>query len=360
MNFSHTRCSVHKIQVSVLLLSLIIGLPVLAQEPPPARVMTSKITRQTIHENQSFIGLISYDRVSKVSSEIAGLVKEVMVREGDQIKAGAPLMNLDTELLETQINVQMTRIAQITLEIGHAEKNYSRLQALFAQEGISEKDLDDARYAVENARLGKQQAEQELKQLQIRLRKSVILAPFTGIVLAKQVDTGVWIQQGKDLITLAAIDDLKIRVPLAETQLKFIKTGIKVPVLLTASGKEMNGTISKIAPVADAQTKNVFVDVKIVSQPGLAENMSATVFFPVSAPRELAIIPRDALIKFQGKDFVYTVKEDKASILPVHIVSYLGDTIGADDAHLTEGLPIVVEGNERLQPDKPVTIAGEK
>jgi multidrug efflux pump subunit AcrA (membrane-fusion protein) len=73
----------------------------------------------------------------------------------------------------------------------------------------------------------------------------------------------------------------------------------------------------------------------------------------------LSLIPRDALVKFQGKDFVYTVKEGKAAILPVNIVTYLGTTIGADNPHFATGMPIVTEGNERLRPDQPVVVAGE-
>ena len=71
------------------------------------------------------------------------------------------------------------------------------------------------------------------------------------------------------------------------------------------------------------------------------------------------MIPRDALIRFQGNDFVYTIKEDKAVMLPVNIVTYLGDRIGADNGHFTEGLPIIVDGNERLRAGQSVVIVGE-
>ena len=72
------------------------------------------------------------------------------------------------------------------------------------------------------------------------------------------------------------------------------------------------------------------------------------------------LIPRDALIKFQGQDFVYTVNEGKAGILPVNIVTYLGKVVGADNPHFTEDMEVVVEGNERLQPDQPVVVVGDE
>ncbi|MBU1232757.1 MAG: efflux RND transporter periplasmic adaptor subunit, partial [Proteobacteria bacterium] len=70
--------------------------------------------------------------------------------------------------------------------------------------------------------------------------------------------------------------------------------------------------------------------------------------------------PRAALIKFQGKDFIYTVKEDKAAILPVNIVAFMGDRIGVDNPYIVADMPVVIEGNERLRPDQAVQVAGEK
>jgi multidrug efflux pump subunit AcrA (membrane-fusion protein) len=149
-------------------------------------------------------------------------------------------------------------------------------------------------------------------------------------------------------------------VPIAETLLQFITVNAKVPVVINAFNKEVEGTIEDLDPIADAKTKNVFLKVRIPAITKVAENMSATVFIPTSSKRQLSIIPRDALVKFQGQDFVYTVKEGKAAILPVNIVTYLGNTVGADNPYFVPDMTVVVEGNERLRPDQPVIVGGEK
>jgi multidrug efflux pump subunit AcrA (membrane-fusion protein) len=77
---------------------------------------------------------------------------------------------------------------------------------------------------------------------------------------------------------------------------------------------------------------------------------------PASTKQQLSIISRASLVKFQGKDFVYTVKEGKAAILPVNIVAYLGDKVGVDNPYIVPGMPVVTEGNERLRPDQPVVV----
>ena len=194
----------------------------------------------------------------------------------------------------------------------------------------------------------------------IKQEKSVIKAPYDGVVLEKNVDSGDWVQQGRTLVRIGSAADLYVRVPVAENLLTYFKAGEKVMVRISAYDKEVVGIIEDYDPVADAQTKNVFLKVKIPAQQKVAENMSAMVYVPVSEKKQLSIIPRDALVKFQGQDFVYTVKEGKAAILPVNIVTYLGDKIGADNLYFTEGMVVVIEGNERLRPDQPVVVAGEQ
>nr|MDA3834591.1 efflux RND transporter periplasmic adaptor subunit [Spirochaetales bacterium] len=187
-----------------------------------------------------------------------------------------------------------------------------------------------------------------------------ITAPFNGVILNKNVDIGSWVQQGKDIVTIGSTDDLFIKVPVGETMLRHIAIGDRVPVIINAIDRELSGTIHSISPKADPQTKNVFLKVKIPPQANIAENMSATIHVASSDKQQLAIIPRDALIKFQGKDLVYTVQDGKAIILPVHIVAFLGHKVGVDSPHIVAGMDIVIEGNERLRPDQTVVVAGEE
>jgi len=353
------RCIVRVFQI-LLLLWLFCGATVLAQEPPPAKVGVTAISQREVAENKAFLGILYYDRTSNVSSEVAGLVENISVREGDRVRKSSPLVRLNTDLLDKKIAISRTRIEQIELRIRHAEKNYQRLDTLYAEQGVSEKDFDDAYFTYQEYGKDKQTAEKELEELLLQKEKSVIKAPYDGVILEKNVDAGDWVQQGKQLVRIGSTDDLFVRVPVAETVLRFITVKTKVPVEINAFNQEVEGTIEDFDPTADAKTKNVFLKVRIPAITKVAENMSATAYIPTSAKRQLSIIPRDALIKFEGQDFVYTVKDNKAAILPVNIVTYLGKTIGADNPYFVSGMAVVVEGNERLRPDQPVVVAGGK
>ncbi len=340
----------------LLVLVLINGAMVYAWEQPPANVVVSKIVFQKQAQNRSFIGTLFYDRISHVSSEVSGLVKNISVRVGDRVKKGKVLVTLDIEMLEKEISFHRNQIKQAALRIMHSKKNYQRMNSLYKTGGIREKDYDDAGFVYKEALLKKLSAQTILDKLMIQKGKSVITSPFEGIVLEKNVDSGDWVQQGKQIASIGSVNDLFIKVPVAETLLKFISSGDKVPVIINAYNRELIGTIDNLSPIADAKTKNVVIKVRIPMLTRVAQNMSANVFISTGSKQNLAVIPRDALFKFQGKDFVYTVKEKKAVQLPVNIVAYLGNSIGADDEHFTEGMPVIVEGNERLRPDQSIVI----
>lgn len=347
-------------RILFIIVILALGSGAYAQGPPPAKVVLGQVTKEDVSTTHSVTGVIYYERVSEISTEVAGLVEEVLVSQGGPVKKGNPLVRLNTEILEREIALTKTRIEQIELRIKNTEKNFQRLERLYKSSGVSEKDYDDALYDFQDARKEKQAVEDTLAKLLIQKRRSLIKAPFDGIVLNKNVDSGAWVQQGKLLVSIGSSSDLFVKAPIAETLLQYINLGAKVEVVINAYNRQIEGTVIGIDPVADLKTKNIFLKIKIPPMDFVAQNMSANVFVPSSEEGQLSVFNRAAVIKFQGKDFVYTVKEGKASILPINIVAYLGQKVAVDTPYIVPGLPVVIEGNERLRPDQAVTIAGEK
>jgi len=327
-----------------------------ADGPPPAKVKMAPVTKDEVAQTQTVIGVVYYERISHISTELAGLVETVKVNQGDTVSQGEPLVLLNTEILDKEIVFQKSRLKQIELRIANLKKNYNRLELLYGKQGVSERERDNALFEFENAQVERQATEANLQKLQIQKERSIISAPFSGIILTKDVDSGSWVQPGKQLVSIGSSEDLHIRAPISETILRYIEVGQQLPVTINAFGKELSGTLEDIDPVADMKTKNIYLKISIEPLELVAQNMSATVTVPASERRELSIISRASLVKFQGKDFVYTVKDGKASILPVNIVAYLGETVAVDNPYIAPGMPLVVEGNERLRPDQAVTV----
>ncbi len=120
------------------------------------RLLSGKVVSEEVSTTQSVTGILYYERVSEISTEVAGLVEEVGVSQGDQVKKGEPLVRLNTEILEREIALTKTRIEQIDLRINNTEKDFKRLERLYKSSGVSEKDYDDALYAYQDAGKEKQ------------------------------------------------------------------------------------------------------------------------------------------------------------------------------------------------------------
>jgi len=353
------RCHVGR-RVLVAVMILMNCSYALAEGPPPANVVVGKVTQAELAESQSVIGILYYERQSEVSTEVSGLVESVEVREGDRVKEDDVLVRLNTEILDEEIALTRTRMDQVNLQIDNTKKNYDRISKLYAEAGVSEKSYEDSLYAYQDAVKENQVTSQTLQKLLIQKKRSVIRAPFDGIILTKKVDSGAWVMPGTTLLSIGSTNDLYVRAPVAEDMLKYITIGEKVSVTITAFQQQVEGKVINIDPVADVKTKNVFLKINIPELPLVAQNMSAVVSVSASEKRKLSVMKRAALVKFQGKDFVYTVKEGKAAILPVNIVTFQNDLVGVDNPYIVPGMDVVIEGNERLRPDQPVVIAGEK
>lgn len=326
------------------------------QQQQAARVVVSTVTSKEIDPTTAAIGMLYFDRVSSLSTEVAGMVKRVLIREGDRVERGQPLFELDTDFVETDIEIQKANIEQLAVQIAQTAKNLKRYEDLYKSSAASEKQYDDLFFEYRELIKQKKSMEKQLDRAILKKTKSTIRAPFDGIVLEKNADTGDWIVNGGVLCRIGSTADFYARVPVAEQLLRFVRTGAAVSVTLNAFDREIPGTIAAMDPIADEKTKNVFLKIKIPFQPEAVENMSATAYIPSGLSRKATVVPRDALVRHREGHFVFTIKEKKAQMIPVSVDSYSGAYAVIDSSDIPQGVPVVIDGNERLRPDQPVEI----
>ena len=347
----------------MLLIQAVIALPLWAQnQPPPAKVRLAKVTEEVRTENSGLVGVLYYDRVSHLSAEVSGQVQKANYSAGDRVEKGTQLVRIGTDFLDQDIAVERARIDTIDVKIENAAKDMERYQSLLSKKAVSQSAYDTLYFNHQTLIKERDAIRAGLAKIKLMRAKCTIRAPFDGIILEKSTEKGDWVTPGRTLYRIGSTADLFVRVSVSENLAPFSLPGTPVDVMLTAAGQNVRGQIEGILPVADPQTKNVTVKVRLdetAPTPLVAENMSATVFLPTTTEKTLKMIPRDALVNFQGKNFVYTIKDDKAAMLPVTIVAYFEKAVGVADPHVAVGMPVVVDGNERLRPDQPVMIDGE-
>ena len=343
-----------RILASLLLTILFFGFA--AAQQPPAKVVTTKVFAKELAQTRPMVGVVDFDKTAGLSPEISGLIASHSIKEGIVVKKGAALVRLNTDFLEKDIAIINQEILQLGFTIQKTEKNLARLRSLRKEKVATEKEYDDLDFSLKELFTQRESLKVKLAKKELELAKSTLRAPFDGLVLAKYKSQGEWISPGVAVCLLGSIKDLVVRVAVDEKLVSFVRPGLDLTINLTPLSRQLTGKLANRIPVADPKSKTFQICIAIPYFEGVIQNMSARVDVPVSARTSLKMVRRDALVRSQGKSFVYTVKENQAKILPINIVAADGEYLGVDDPYIVPGMPIVVDGNERLKPDQAVTV----
>lgn len=218
------------------------------QQMPPANVVVSKVTTGRLAPEEEFIGTVYYLEVSDLSGEVGGSVEIIQFEEGQRTKKGEVLLKLDSDLLEKKLQAKVALYEQVLLDFERERKDLERAESLYKKKIVAEKAYDDQRFQVRGLEKKSAALKAEVEHLEIELKKTVIRAPFNGVIIKKHVARGEWLSPGKTVATIARDDAVDIVVEVPEEVVKYLKCGMSARA--TAAGKEKSGTITAIIAIS--------------------------------------------------------------------------------------------------------------
>jgi len=324
---------------------------------PPANVVVSKVTAGTIAPEEEFIGTVYYLEVSDVSAEVSGAVEVTKFEEGQRTTQGEGLVKLNSDLLEKRLQARVASYEQVLSDLERARNDFERIENLYKKKIIAEKDYDDQWFQVKGLEKKAAALKAEVEQLEIELKKTLITAPFNGVIIKKHVARGEWLSPGKTVATIARDDAMDLIVEVPQGVIKYLKPGMAA--MAIAAGIKKSGTITAIIPRGDIATRTFPVKIRINDPTSLMEGMEARVRLPVGEKIATHMVPRDAVLDMFGRTVVFAVVDEKAMIIPTRVVGYKGMKAGINAKEISEGMKVVVKGNERLRDGQPVIIIKE-
>lgn len=321
-------------------------------------------------------GYVTARREATVSSKVTGRVVEVAIEEGVSVEEGQVLARLDATnaraalgLAEALLASAQAALAETRVRLDEAQRELRRVTALVAGRIATEADLDRAEAEVRSleARLGKQAAEitvaeRELAVRQQDLEDTIIRAPFRGMVTVKSAQPGEMISPisagggftRTGICTLVDMTSLEIEVDVNESFIQRVTSGQPVEATLDAYADwRIPGHVLAVIPTADRQKSTVKVRIGFAQlDPRILPEMAVRVAFQggpdPNAPTQGVLVPRNAVRREDGRDYVWRVEGDRATRRSVNA----GTVVGEDQAIL-EGLEagdrVVIEGAERLR-----------
>jgi len=212
-----------------------------------------------------------------VKSKISGTVARLFVDEGDRIKVGAPLLEVQPNPTPLEYAQKKRTLEMRSLVENQRQADLARVQGLLDQGMASQADYDAAREASEQATLGRQMAEEELAILDKgktvvagRAVESIITSPVSGHILKQHVDMGDPVvpltsyQPGTELMTIADMDDLLLRGTVDEIDVGKIEEGMPVEIKVGALPEQtVTGTLHRIALKSHKNDNATVFDVEI-------------------------------------------------------------------------------------------------
>lgn len=275
--------------------------------------------------------------------EVSGRLVEILVREGREVPRGTPLFKVDDAELIAQVD-------RLEAERDLAQQALARTRELIAQNASSTADLE---IAEANARSS--QAQLDLQQT--RLERTVVRAPFSGVVGERLVSVGDYLTSATVLTSLQTIDPQRASFQVPERFAARLAIGQTVTFRVAAvPDRDFVGTVDFVDPVVSLPGRTI--KVKAVVGNGerlLKQGMFVEARLAADVRPDATVIPEDAVLPLQGADFVWVVTEEGVATrveveLGVRTPGYVEILSGVEP-----GTQVVVAGGAKLGEGMPVT-----
>ena len=270
-----------------------------------------------------------------VRAEAEGLVTTVIANDGDEILKDAEIVKIDVREKHERVREARELVKQHKIEYDAAKK-------LIKQGFASDVRLAQTQSSYEAARAS-------LTRAQIDLDKTVVKAPFDGILGKRSVDVGDYVKIGESLTELFDLTPLEIAVFLNEKEIVQIRKGNKATLKFT-NGEVRGGLVKYISPSADKDTRTFRVEVEIDNEEGtLPAGLTAQIEIDVKSKQAYKIPPSILTLNDAGSVGVKIVTDDnKVEFVPVKIVNDSPDLMWVTG--LTGTARVVTVGQDFLIP----------
>jgi RND family efflux transporter MFP subunit len=328
----------------------------------------------------------------ELHAKVSGYIRRINVDIGDRVKAGQVIATLEVPELNAQVagsqaevKHSQSEIARAQSEVTLAEANFTALHAAYTRLAeaakrrpglVAEQELDDSRAkdADAQAKIDVAKAALDATQQQLGVSKadnqrvqsiqdySIVTAPFTGVVTMRYADVGSLIQAGTSsntqsmpVVKVAQSDLLRLRMPVPEEDVPFIKIGGDVQIKLSDSGKAISGKIIRFTRELTESTRTMLAEVDVPNPDlTLSAGMTAETTIVLQAKKNVLTVPDGAVVKADGQSYVLIVDgANKVQKVPVTL-----GIQGADRVEITQGLDehqsVIVSGQANYDPGQTV------
>ncbi|SDE50855.1 efflux RND transporter periplasmic adaptor subunit [Rhodospira trueperi] len=297
------------------------------------QVRVRRMTAETRVNSLIVLGETQASRIVEVKAETGGRVVETGAEEGATVEAGTLLVRLATD-------DRAQRLSRAEAAVARWEDRYSADQGLASSDYVSRQRVLESKAALEDARAN-------LAAIQLDIDRTTVTAPFSGILADRLAEEGDYLSISDPVARIVDLDPLEVVANVTESDIGRLTLGQPGSATLV-TGREISGTVSYIAPVADGVTRTFAVKVSFSNPSGaVPEGMTAEVRLPLESTRAHHISPALLALDDEGRMGVKLVDEDNRVVFHPVVVGRDG---ASADGLWVEGLPdpatLIIVGQE--------------
>ena len=348
-----------------------LGLAVGCTRPPPAvvqlkplEVVVAKPTVRDVTDYEDFTGRTRASRSVDIKSQATGELLSIWFRDGDYVKAGQLLFEIDSTLPQADVDRARAVLRQNEVKLRQPEKQYNRLKGLppGSVSGI-EWDLAESSYL--EAKTAVDVAQRQLEVARDLVDYCYIMAPFSGRISRRNVDPGNRVKQDETVLTrLVATDPMDVDFDIDDrTDLRLkdlmaagtIKSTRETKVRIGRPDRDdftLAGVINFIDNQYNAATSTILVRAEVPNPTGeLSPGLFVRVRIPVGDPKPSVLVPEEAIGTDQQLKFVY-VLNDKDEVV------YRRVKLGQQEGPLRVVEPVADVPDSGVKPNDRVIVSG--
>lgn len=296
------------------------------------RVEVARIQKTRSQLAVSLPGEVTGSRDALLASPSGGYVEAILKREGDLVKKGQAVARINTALAVAQQEGLEAQLEQARLEL-------ERVQAL--GDLASEQQLLGAETQVKVL-------EANLKAARVNTARSVVSAPFTGVLSQLGVEEGEVASPGSPVARLVRLDPVHITVSVSDRDVGVLEPGMPAAVSVDALGGVFEGTLLRVDPAADLRTRTFLAEIEVANPEGrLKPGMIAMAALSAEAADDAIVLPQDWLVTSREGVGVFLASEGVARWSPVETGAVVHDQVVINDG-VREGDAVVMVGHRLL------------
>lgn len=310
----------------------------------PVTVVARTVISQPYVDRFTALGTARANESIEVTSRISSIVERIAFDEGEEVEAGTLLVELDSDEIAADLAVSQASLQKV-------QSQFDRRKSLAATSVISEAELEELAADLSIARA-------EVRAQEARLKNTLIRAPFSGTVGLREISLGDLVGPDTIITTLDDTATMKLEFTVPETYLDALRTGLPVGATTSIYPEEVfAGTVAHIDSRIDPVTRAVRV---IAELPNPERILRPGMFLTVAIERDrdsVLLVPEEALIPRQGRQYVYVVEDGKAVEREVAL-GIRAPGLAEIREGLDSGAVVITEGVQKVRSGTPVNVTG--